>query len=522
MAMNPETYEEFQRQIELQKEENTLEEGGGAKVKVDEDGTEYEWDEKKKAWFPKLSVELMMKYQENYDAGTEVDSSHKFTSYTDPVTKVTFHFNSETSKWEPEHNENGEPCKYTDPNGVIYVWNSDQGKWDLELSKELNGDSTNKDSNNESTSTNESQNDSKTEHTYTDSNTGILYKWDYEKQLWVSEDGQVMYPSGHGNFTTTSYTDPKTGVIYNWDENKQEWVAEKKVKNKKENTKKDTKRKASDPTWFKVTEDKNTNVYVSGLPPDVSLEEFGSIMSKCGIIMPNPHTGKPKLKLYKDKEGNLKGDGLCCYLKKESLDLAMQLLDDTLVRGGYRIHVQKASFELKGSYDPSKKPKMLSKKEKARLHKEQERLLDWKLARKDAVKKSERVLIFKNMFDPKEFEEDAVLITEIRDDLRKECEKFGDVKKVLVFDRHPQGVCSVSFKDFDEATKCRDAMNERWFAKRKISVDPWDGVTDYQIEETDKEREVRIKNWEKFLVEDNKKENMEEGENSEVKSEAES
>lgn len=38
-------------------------------------------------------------------------------------------------------------------------------------------------------------------------------------------------------------------------------------------------------------------------------------MSKCGIVMRDPVTEEYKVKLYKDKEGNLKGDGLCCYLK---------------------------------------------------------------------------------------------------------------------------------------------------------------------------------------------------------------
>ena len=34
-------------------------------------------------------------------------------------------------------------------------------------------------------------------------------------------------------------------------------------------------------------------------------------------------------------------------------------------------------------------------------------------------------------------QEDAMLINEIRDDLRDECQKFGEVKKVLLFDvRH--------------------------------------------------------------------------------------
>lgn len=38
-------------------------------------------------------------------------------------------------------------------------------------------------------------------------------------------------------------------------------------------------------------------------------------MSKCGIVMRDPMTEEYKVKLYKDKDGNLKGDGLCCYLK---------------------------------------------------------------------------------------------------------------------------------------------------------------------------------------------------------------
>lgn len=53
----------------------------------------------------------------------------------------------------------------------------------------------------------------------------------------------------------------------------------------------------------------------SGLPPDISTEEFVELMSKCGIVMRDPMTEEYKVKLYKDKEGNLKGDGLCCYLK---------------------------------------------------------------------------------------------------------------------------------------------------------------------------------------------------------------
>lgn len=67
--------------------------------------------------------------------------------------------------------------------------------------------------------------------------------------------------------------------------------------------------------WFEMDEEKNTNVYVSGLPEDITMQEFQELMTKCGIIMVEEETGAPKLKLYKDSGGNLKGDGLCSYLK---------------------------------------------------------------------------------------------------------------------------------------------------------------------------------------------------------------
>lgn len=39
------------------------------------------------------------------------------------------------------------------------------------------------------------------------------------------------------------------------------------------------------PTWFDMDEEKNRNVYVSGLPLDITMEEFVEMMTKCGIVM---------------------------------------------------------------------------------------------------------------------------------------------------------------------------------------------------------------------------------------------
>ena len=70
-----------------------------------------------------------------------------------------------------------------------------------------------------------------------------------------------------------------------------------------------------------MDQSKNTSVYVTGLPPDYTEDKFVSLMNKCGLIMYDPRTRKPKVKLYKNKDGENKGDGRCCYIKVESFEL---------------------------------------------------------------------------------------------------------------------------------------------------------------------------------------------------------
>nr|XP_045005126.1 HIV Tat-specific factor 1-like [Jaculus jaculus] len=250
--------------------------------------------------------------------------------------------------------------------------------------------------------------------------------------------------------------------------------------------------------WFHVEEDKNTNVYVSGMPPDITVGEFTQLMSKFGIIMRDPQTEEFKIKLYKDNKGNLKGDGLCCYLRKESVELAVKLLDEDKIRG-YKLHVEVAKFQLKGEYDVSKKKKQCKDyRKKLSL---QQKQLDWRPERKAGPSRMshERVVIIKNMFHPTDFDDEPLVLNEIREDLRVECSKFGQVRKLLVFDRHPDGVASVSFRRPEEADCCIQTLDKRWFGGRQISAQAWDGTTDYLVEETCKEREERMRGWDAFL-----------------------
>ena len=93
-------------------------------------------------------------------------------------------------------------------------------------------------------------------------------------------------------------------------------------------------------------------------------------------------------------------------------------------------------------------------------------------------------------------QEDPTLITDIKTDLQEECGKFGTVKKILVFDvsthkhthtptpthqRHPDGVVSLAFKEFEAADLCVTRMNGRWYAGRQLEVSLWDGLMDFQV-----------------------------------------
>ena len=42
-------------------------------------------------------------------------------------------------------------------------------------------------------------------------------------------------------------------------------------------------------------------------------------------------------------------------------------------------------------------------------------------------------------------------------------------------------------------------MDGRFFAGRRLHAEHWDGITDYQVEETDLEREERLQKWNSFL-----------------------
>ncbi|GFT72369.1 HIV Tat-specific factor 1 [Nephila pilipes] len=320
-------------------------------------------------------------------------------------------------------------------------------------------------------------------YTYVDPNDGTVYEWDAKKQAYfpkIDDDFIVKYQSNYTYQDDTKEIQPE-------DKNAAAPASGEK-------------RKASEPCWFEVDDDHNTNVYVTGLPLDITEDQFVELMQKCGLVMKDPVTMKYKVKLYQEK-GFLKGDGLCTYIKIESVTLALDILDGYLYKGK-KLHVERAKFQLKGQYDPSKKPKKMKAKEKEKMKKKQEKLFEWGFEKLRGMRsKNEKTVIIKNMFEPKEFDEDATLLLDYQNDIREECSKCGEVKKVVIYDRNPEGVVAVTFTAPEMADECINLMNGRWFASRQLTAETWDGKAKYKVFETEEQLQKRLDSWDKFLEE---------------------
>ena len=78
----------------------------------------------------------------------------------------------------------------------------------------------------------------------------------------------------------------------------------------------------------------------TGLPFDATVAEVVDFFRRCGIIREDAETLLPRVKMYRDAEGCLKGDGLVTYAMPESVKLAITMLDGRDIREGWPIKVE--------------------------------------------------------------------------------------------------------------------------------------------------------------------------------------
>ncbi|CAK7263113.1 hypothetical protein SEPCBS119000_000317 [Sporothrix epigloea] len=84
--------------------------------------------------------------------------------------------------------------------------------------------------------------------------------------------------------------------------------------------------------------------------------------------------------------------------------------------------------------------------------------------------KWDKVVVLKHMFTLDELQEDPAALLDIKEDIREECSKLGEVTNVVLFDQEAAGIVSVKFKTADAAAAGVRLMNGRAFDGRIVEA----------------------------------------------------
>lgn len=334
---------------------------------------------------------------------------------------------------------------------------------------------------------------------------GSEYEFDEALKRWIpvldeslAEQQQAVYAvAGVDESEPAAPVNKKRKKIYTSNEGSEEASNSKKARGSKKGDGEPPARK-------------NTAIYITNLPQDVTEEEIKEVFSKCGVIAEEIDRGKPRIKLYKNDKGQPKGDALVVYFRPESVKLAVQMLDDSDFRFGVegtRIKVQPADFSYKVQQTaPVTKTMKDKRKIIAKTQKLNNKLADWDdddpSALQEKSSRWDKVVILKHMFTLKELEEDPTMLLDLKEDIREECEKLGDVTNVVLFDGEEDGVVSVRFANTQSAKACIEVMNGRFFGGQKVEAYAFDGEERFRKsskkdadDEGEKERLEKFGDW---------------------------
>ena len=257
---------------------------------------------------------------------------------------------------------------------------------------------------------------------------------------------------------------------------------------------------------------KNTAVYVTGLPLDVTVDEIKDYFSLCGVIMDDLLHGGPRIKLYTgEQDGSLKGDGLVVFLRPESVQLAVNLLDSSPLRPDHIIRVQPAEFHQIQAEDKEEretqedqKRHLLDKETWKRRMEQMTRRLDWgedEVSDQRALHKqleNERIVIISNMFSPSD---NPTRLEEVEQDVLEECQKFGSCRVTLLEER---GLVAIKFDVRDRALTCKERMDGRLYYGKKLTAKLHDGS--FKIKKSKKkesgEEDERLEEFSRWIEEE--------------------
>ncbi|KAJ1723031.1 hypothetical protein LPJ53_002603 [Coemansia erecta] len=234
-------------------------------------------------------------------------------------------------------------------------------------------------------------------HVFTDPDDGMEYEYDRTKGAWFPMWNATLVEQQQSAYGTAGAGQNRGHELFN--------------------------AASSGPKTGKRKPKENTSVYVSGLPLDTTEAEVAEYFSQCGTIMVDILTNKPRIKLYRKENNEIKGDALAQFEEKhEPKDTETGAL---------------------------KRPKIDAKLVKKRIE-QMERKLDWTEEKRQVPERFTRTVILEHMFTPAELEKDVTLLLDLAEDVRSECEKLGT------------------------------AMNGRFFGGRQIEAMIYDGLKRYK------------------------------------------
>ena len=264
----------------------------------------------------------------------------------------------------------------------------------------------------------------------------------------------------------------------------------------------------------------NKAVYVTGLPLDATADEVAALFSrKCGVIAEEIDSGRPRVKLYADAAGRFKGDALVVFFKPQSVAMALTLLDGAPFRleaaaaagpGAAPMRVQAADASYKktsytepdaagpgangrGGPEAAAAPPPAKERSKRALAEERAKVIrrtqkldaklaDWSDDEDGGARaaKHERLVVLKHMFTLRDLDEGPEALLEIKEDIRDECAKLGDVTNVVLYDLEDDGVVGVRFRNVDAALACVRLMDGRAFDGRIVEASIATGKEKYR------------------------------------------
>lgn len=306
--------------------------------------------------------------------------------------------------------------------------------------------------------------------------------------------------------------------------------AEVKDKDKDEDKdKNEHKEKKGGGKALKKAKQKHNWVYVMGLPHDITEEEIISHFTKVGILATNAHDQSPKIKLYRKEDGTLKGDCSICYHSSDSVSLALSVLDGGYIRLNDRISVSRADFQSQssgaskaddgtGDVDTGEhkdggdhKGREWGSKPSASQVKvaqaAQRQALSWNedddgggVRKRDLL----TIVVLERAFDPLALatsSHPSKVLRDLEHKVAATCGKFGDIEKITVYSRHPDGVVIVRFHTNYAAQQCKEQLQGQvWVGESQSRAGAsggvhtlyWDGKTDYGAVTID-ERDVELR-----------------------------